>query len=120
TSDTRTRPAPAAGLGDRSAARTRLPNRSRPAMSTEAPRLSDPPLPRARTIGPRGLMRRVYTSNPFYVISALLVFLGLRASFDARGPAVEAGALMLGLAAYTLLLAGTAVFLVRRGKVWDD
>jgi hypothetical protein len=65
-------------------------------------------------------MRWVYTSNPFYVISAGLVFLGLRASFDARGPAVETGALMLGLAAYTLLLAGTAVVLVRRGKVWDD
>jgi hypothetical protein len=65
-------------------------------------------------------MRWAYTSNPFYVISAGLVFLGLRASFDARGPAVETGALMVGLAAYTLLLAGTAVFLVRRGKAWDD
>src|SRR5690349_5836962 len=89
-------------------------------MSTEAPRLSEPRAPQGRSLGPRWLMRRLYTSNPFYVISALLVFLGLRASFDARGPAVEAGALMLGLAAYTLLLAGTAVFLVRRGKVWDD
>ncbi|MEW4568704.1 hypothetical protein AB1L88_12635 [Tautonia sp. JC769] len=78
------------------------------------------PLPVRRGLDPTGLMRWVYTSNPFYVISAGLVFLGLRASFDARGPAVETGALMLGLAAYTLLLAATAVVLVRRGKVWDD
>lgn len=76
--------------------------------------------PQGRGLGPVGLMRWVYTSNPFYVISAGLVFLGLRASFDARGPAVETGALMVGLASYTALLAATAVFLVRRGKVWDD
>ncbi len=27
---------------------------------------------------------------------------------------------MLGLAGYTLLLAATAILLIRRGKVWDD
>ncbi|WP_169978348.1 hypothetical protein [Tautonia rosea] len=91
-------------------------------MNHEAIPSSGPSLPsrRGRGLAPAGLMRWVYTSNPFYVISAGLVFLGLRASFDARGPAVETGALMLGLAAYTLLLAATAVVLVRRGKVWDD
>lgn len=70
--------------------------------------------------GPKGLLRRIYTSNPFYVISAGLVFLGLRASFDARGPAVETGALMVGLTGYTLLLAATAVVLVRWARAWDD
>lgn len=89
-------------------------------MNHEALPPTGPSLPTRRGLDPTGLMRWVYTSNPFYVISAGLVFLGLRASFDARGPAVETGALMLGLTAYTLLLAATAVVLVRRGKVWDD
>ncbi|QDV38493.1 hypothetical protein [Tautonia plasticadhaerens] len=89
-------------------------------MNADAPRPPQQARLRGPGLGPRGLMRWVYTSNPFYVISAGLVFLGLRASFDARGPAVETGALMVGLASYTLLLAATAVFLVRRGKVWDD
>lgn len=89
-------------------------------MNADATPLPQPPRAPGRGLDPTGLMRWVYTSNPFYVISAGLVFLGLRASFDARGPAVQTGALMVGLASYTLLLAGTAVFLVRRGKVWDD
>ncbi|CAN5873210.1 hypothetical protein BH23PLA1_BH23PLA1_27700 [soil metagenome] len=69
---------------------------------------------------PGGLLRWVYNNNPFYVISACLVFLGLRASFDAQGRLLESGALMGGLAAYTLLLAATAVAVVRLGRVWDD
>ena len=40
----------------------------------------------------RGLLRRLYTSNPFYVISADLVFIGLRMSFDASGRTPETGA----------------------------
>ena len=67
-----------------------------------------------------GLMFRLYTSNPFYVISADLVFVGLRMSFDTHGKSFETWALMLGLAAYTLLLAVTACWLIRRGRVWDD
>jgi hypothetical protein len=65
-------------------------------------------------------LRRLYTSNPFYVISADLVFIGLRMSFDTSGQAFETGALMLALAGYTLLLATTAVLLIRHGNVWDD
>ena len=35
----------------------------------------------------RKLANRLYTANPFYVISAALVFAGLRISFDPSGPA---------------------------------
>jgi hypothetical protein len=68
----------------------------------------------------RALVFRLYTSNPFYVISADLVFVGLRMSFDTHGKTFETWALMLGLAAYTVLLAATACLLIRRGEVWDD
>jgi hypothetical protein len=66
------------------------------------------------------LLRRLYTSNPFYVISADLVFVGLRLSFDTGGDTFQAGALMVALLGYTLLLATTACLLIRFGKVWDD
>jgi hypothetical protein len=68
----------------------------------------------------RGLLRRLYTSNPFYVISALLVFVGLRMSFDTSGTTFETWGLMVALAAYTLLLATTACLLIRLGHIWDD
>ena len=66
------------------------------------------------------LLRRAYTSNPFYVISADLVFVGLRMSLDASGQTSQTGALMLALMGYTLLLATTACLLIRMGDVWDD
>src|SRR5262249_53444596 len=62
----------------------------------------------------------VCTNNPFYVLSAGLFLLGLWGSFGAQAGAVETGALMSGLAGYTLLLAVTACLLVRFCKVWDD
>ena len=68
----------------------------------------------------RGLVGLLYTSNPFYVLSADLVFVGLRMSFDTSGRSFETGALMLALTGYTLLLATTACLLIRLGKVWDD
>jgi hypothetical protein len=68
----------------------------------------------------RGLVRFIYTNNPFYVLSAWLVFWGLRSSFDTTGETFETGALMLGLAGYTVLLAVSACFLIRVGRVWDD
>jgi hypothetical protein len=71
-------------------------------------------------MGARGLIRRVCTSNPFYVLSALLVCLGLWRSFGAQDRAEQTWALMLGLAGYTLLLAVPACLLVRFGGVWQD
>src|SRR3954447_23069306 len=69
---------------------------------------------------PRGLVGWLYTSNPFYVLSADLVFMGLRMSLDPSGKTFETGALLLALVGYTLLLATTAALLIRLGRVWDD
>ncbi|MFI5459501.1 MAG: hypothetical protein ACHRXM_29090 [Isosphaerales bacterium] len=68
----------------------------------------------------RGFVRFLYSSNPFYIVSADLVFVGLRLSFGAGGPAPSSRALLVGLAGYTLLMATTACFLIRVGKLWDD
>jgi hypothetical protein len=68
----------------------------------------------------RGFVRFLYSSNPFYILSADLVFVGLRMSFGAGGSASRSGALLVGLAGYTLLMAATACFLIRVGKLWDD
>src|SRR5262245_57196466 len=68
----------------------------------------------------RGFVRFLSSSNPFYILSADLVFVGLRISFGAGGPAPSSWALLLGIAGYTLLLATTACFLIRVGKLWDD
>ena len=70
--------------------------------------------------GSRGLIRWVCTSNPFYVLSALLVCLGLWVSFGSQVDASQTWALLFGMAGYTLLLAVTACLLVRFVGVWDD
>lgn len=66
------------------------------------------------------LVRFLYNHNPFYIISALLVFSGLWQSFSQEAALVEAGIIALGLAAYTLLLALTAWLIIRLGHVWED
>jgi hypothetical protein len=68
----------------------------------------------------RGFARFLYSSNPFYILSADLVFVGLKVSFGPGGPASYSWALAIGLATYTLLLATTACYLIRVGKLWDD
>lgn len=67
-----------------------------------------------------GLLRFVYVSNPFYVISAAFVFAGLRISFDTSGATFGTSLLLAALAGYALLLAVTAALIVRLGGVWDD
>jgi hypothetical protein len=66
------------------------------------------------------LLRRVCTSNPFYVISACLVLAGLRMSFDPGARVFQTWVLLAGLAGYTVLLACTAWLLVRYNNVWED
>jgi hypothetical protein len=80
----------------------------------------DRPAPLPGRSRARGLVRWAYTNNPFYVISADLVFLGLRVSFDTSGRTFETGALMAALLGYTLLLATMGCLLIRLGRVWDD
>ncbi|WP_439631272.1 hypothetical protein [Gemmata sp.] len=68
----------------------------------------------------RPLVRWLWTSNPFYVVSAGLFLYGLRESFGAQTREVDTWALMGGLAGYTLLLAAAAFVLVKVAAAWDD
>ena len=68
----------------------------------------------------RGLIHWVCTQNPFYVLSALLVLVGLWISFGAQVRTEQTWALMSGMMVYTLLLAVPACLLVRFGGVWED
>ena len=75
--------------------------------------------------GTHGAIRWICTNNPFYVICAGIFLAGRWISFGKLGLAddiqpEETWALMSWLAAYTLLLAGTAFLLVRFARVWDD
>jgi len=70
--------------------------------------------------GTRGLIHWVCTQNPFYVVSALLVLVGLWISFGAQVRTEQTWALMIGMMVYTLLLAVPACLLVRFGGVWED
>jgi hypothetical protein len=88
---------------------------------TDQPMGDRPPSDAPRRPAPASrLVRALYTHNPFYVISADLIFIGLRMSFDPTVKDFDTWALISGLAGYTLLLATTACLLVRFGKVWDD
>lgn len=70
------------------------------------------------------LVRYLYTSNPFYLISATLVLIGLQMLFapgyaDETSIAYDSWMLLQLLAGYILLLAG-AGFLIGRYGVWED
>src|SRR5215469_14944399 len=69
--------------------------------------------------GAPGLVRFLYNHNPFYVISAALVLYGLRLSF-LGGDAFQTRAMIIGLMAFALILAGTAWLIIRLGSVWND
>jgi hypothetical protein len=62
----------------------------------------------------------LYTANPFYLLSVLLVMYGLHRAFAHGVLATHSWDLMGMLGGYTLLLAGTALCLVRFGRIWDD
>ncbi|HEX3869846.1 MAG TPA: hypothetical protein VHV77_05400, partial [Pirellulales bacterium] len=62
----------------------------------------------------------VCTHNPFYAVSAALVFAGLRISFGPEGHSQHLWGLAAGVAGYALLLTVTSILLVRLGQVWDD
>ncbi len=77
-----------------------------------------------------GILRLLYTHNPFYLISAGLFVYGLKKLFRDGNSAMlfdrgsvaymEPWGLMLSLGAVTTLMAVTAVLIVRLGKVWED
>src|SRR5262245_53486846 len=94
------------------------------AQSSRAPNMT--PIAEVRSSsGPplastRSAIRWLCTKNLFTFICDWLFLLVLRISFGAQTNAGETGALMAGLAGYTLLLAATAWLLVRFAGVWDD
>lgn len=77
-----------------------------------------------------GLLSLIYVHNPFYLISACLFVYGLKLLFRNGDSSVlfERGAvaymepwgLMSSFAGVTLLMAVTAILVVRCGKVWED
>lgn len=68
----------------------------------------------------RGVASFLYTSNPFYVISAGLVLLGARLSVQPGERIADAWILLGILCGYTLVLAATATFLIRKARLWED
>jgi hypothetical protein len=85
-----------------------------------APRPGPTPEACRHTHPARGLIRWISNNNPFYALSAVLVLIGLRMSFDPAARVFPAWAFLSGLAAYTVLMAFTACALVRLGNVWED
>jgi|GEM_PF-5606537 len=73
-----------------------------------------------RQITLKSLGEMLYSSNPFYLVSAALVLGAVSSGLDASGVRTATLiplAIMLG---YTVLVAATLIGLVRWGKVWDD
>ena len=92
-----------------------------PPQSPLPPPPPSSPIPVPLTVqGAHHLLRFLWTSNPFYVISAALFLFGLRLSFSSQGSDIDSWALSGGLAGYTLLLAAAALLLVRFARVWND
>jgi hypothetical protein len=74
----------------------------------------------APTVRP-AIVKYLYTHNPFYAISAVLMLYAIRAAYEKLGSQASNCWLMTGvLAGYTLVLAAIGVWIVRWGKVWED
>ncbi|MEZ6041149.1 MAG: hypothetical protein R3C20_11625 [Planctomycetaceae bacterium] len=77
-----------------------------------------------------GILKLLYTHNPFYLISACLFVYGLKKLFRQGDQSIlfgqgsvaymEPWGLALSLAAVTVLMTITAIVIVRVGKVWED
>ena len=90
-------------------------------LQDQAPRLPEPfdmIDVSARVV--RGVARSIYTYNPLYAASACFVLFGLHRMLRPDGNPYYSWYLLAALGAYALLLAATAVAVVRLGKVWDD
>ncbi|MDG1894797.1 MAG: hypothetical protein P8J37_07805 [Fuerstiella sp.] len=76
------------------------------------------------------LLSLIYVHNPFYLISTCLFVYGLKLLFRSGDTSVlfapgsvaymEPWGLMTSLAGITVLMAVTAILIVRFGKVWED
>src|SRR5262245_4898626 len=65
------------------------------------------------------ITRRLYTQNPFYLLSVACVLHSTRLWYRQGGP-FDPWPLMTIIGGFILLVAATGFVLVRFGKVWDD
>ncbi|MFA6100751.1 MAG: hypothetical protein WCV67_05345 [Victivallaceae bacterium] len=82
------------------------------------------PLPAASLLNSQvhlsDIFKFLYNANPFYLLSACLILYAQTVIFETGNIWMET-AIPVGLiAAYTMLLTATAVFIVKAGAVWDD
>ncbi len=70
------------------------------------------------TLGDLGKL--IYNRNPFYIISALLVLYGQTLILNTHDYTINTWIPVFVLGGYTLLLTVTALFIVKKGEVWDD
>jgi hypothetical protein len=66
------------------------------------------------------LKRWLYHGNPFYLVSAALVLLGLNLAFGASADTADPWMLLQLFVGYTIVIAAAGFVVVRLGKVWDD
>jgi hypothetical protein len=67
------------------------------------------------------LVRWLWTNNPFYFLSALLMLYAVRAGYGEQNiGTINCWLMMSVLAGYTLVLSVIGVLIVRYGKVWED
>ena len=62
----------------------------------------------------------MYNHNPFYLISAVLFLYAMTRIFETGYVWINTAIPMGIIAGYTVLLAGTAILIVRLGRVWED
>ncbi|HWL10475.1 MAG TPA: hypothetical protein VNQ76_18870 [Planctomicrobium sp.] len=75
----------------------------------------------ATSLARRPILSWLYNHNPFYVISSALMLYAVRTAYGELEVGEINCRIMLGvLAAYTSILAGVSVLIVRWGTVWED
>ncbi len=73
-----------------------------------------------RTRAEPSLAGWLWTNNPFYLVSAVLVLYGLFRLEQRAAPGGGRWALLGALQGYTFLVAAAAILIVRLGRVWED
>ena len=68
----------------------------------------------------RGLAASLVAHNPFYLVSACFFLYALKVMFGTDDIWIDTMVPLALIASYSILTAGTAVFISRRGAVWDD
>ena len=74
----------------------------------------------SRSLSWSEVARFIYTHNPFYLVSALLMLIGLHQALGRDGSLLGGWLLMGILCGYITLLAAAGYIIVRFGGVWDD